>query len=54
METVLIVVRPFGRHARGDAIADAGEIATVLAGEHARSVVSVLVNTHPCSATKET
>lgn len=37
----LVVVRPFGRYARGDVISDSAQIATVLAGEHARYVVRV-------------
>ena len=36
---VLVVINPFGGHAKGDRIADRGEIASILDGEHARDVV---------------
>ena len=45
MSIKLVVVRAFGRHARGDMIEDAAEVARVLAGEHAAQVVRVLANT---------
>jgi hypothetical protein len=41
MDAVLIVVRPFGGHAVGDVIADAGAMRDALKGEHARDVVRV-------------
>jgi hypothetical protein len=41
MDIKLVVVRAFGRHARGDAIDDAREVAEVLQGAHAASVVRV-------------
>jgi hypothetical protein len=44
MDIKLVVVRAFGTHARGDVINDAGEIARVLAGEHAACVVRVLAS----------
>lgn len=38
----LVVVHPFGEYRRGDAIADADEIATVLAGENAHHCRKIL------------
>ena len=35
----LVVISPFGGHEVGEAITDAGEIETVLSGEHAYHVV---------------
>ena len=45
MDIKLGGVRAFGPHARGDVIDDAGEVARVLAGEHAVCVVRVLTST---------
>ncbi len=42
MSIKLVVVRAFGRHARGDVIEDEAEIERVLGSEHARQVVRVL------------
>jgi hypothetical protein len=42
MDMHLIVVRPFGGFARGDAIADAARITDILKSEHARDVVRVV------------
>ena len=53
MTKSLVVVRPFGRHARGDTITDTGEIAAVLQSEHARSVVCVMANEVPASVREE-
>jgi len=44
MSIKLVVVRAFGRHARGDVIDDAGEADQVLRSEHAACVVRVLAN----------
>lgn len=41
MDVHLVVVRAFGPHAKGDVIAEPGEVAAVLAGEHAGCVVRV-------------
>ncbi len=41
MQKLLIVVRPFGRYAKGDAIRDTAEIDRVLCSEHANHLVSV-------------
>jgi hypothetical protein len=43
MTVHLVVVRAFGPYARGDVISDAMQMATVLVGEHADSVVRVTV-----------
>jgi hypothetical protein len=43
MNMHLIVVRPFGGLARGDAISDAARIAEILKSEHARDVVRVVM-----------
>jgi hypothetical protein len=45
MSTTLVVVRPFGGHAKGDAITDAATIAQILAGELAANVVRVFTTT---------
>ena len=42
MNIMLVVVRAFGRHVRGDVIDEPTEIARVLAGENAMQVVRVL------------
>ncbi len=47
MTTTLVVVRPFGTHAKGDAISDAAAIAAILAGEQARNVVRVQAAASP-------
>jgi hypothetical protein len=44
MDIKLVVVRAFGRHARGDVIEDASEVAQVLCSEHSACVVRVLNN----------
>ena len=44
MNSALIVVRPFGIHAVGDVITDAGKARELLAGEHAHDVVRVPYN----------
>jgi len=41
MDFGLIVVRPFGTHAKGDVIGDAGEIDRILRTEQARHVVRI-------------
>lgn len=41
----LIVVRPFADLARGDIVTDTVRITEILSGEHARSVVRVVVLT---------
>jgi hypothetical protein len=41
MTSKLVVLKPFASFKRGDMITDAAEIATVLASEHALSVVRV-------------
>ena len=41
METILVVVRPFGPHAIGDRITDAEAIKSTLASDHAHCVVAV-------------
>jgi hypothetical protein len=41
----LVVVRPFGGFARGDAITDAIRIAAILKSEHATNVVRVIAPT---------
>ncbi len=43
MELHLVVVRAFGRYAKGDMVADPVAVAAVLAGEHAGCVVRVAV-----------
>ena len=47
MNTVLVVVRPFGPHAKGDVITDAATIAAVQAGQNAHCVVRVFSNAAP-------
>ncbi len=42
MTTVLVVVRPFASHAKGDVITDAATITKILAGENAGNVVRVV------------
>lgn len=44
MKSALIVVRPFGAHAIGDVITDAGKAGELLASEHAHDVVRVPYN----------
>ena len=44
MNSALIVVRPFGTHAVGDVITDAGKTTELLAGEHVHDVVRVPYN----------
>ncbi len=44
MEMHLVVVRPFGGLARGDAVTDAARIAEILHSEHARDVVRVVAS----------
>ena len=39
MDLQLVVVRPFGGFARGDAVTDPNRIAEILNGEHATHVV---------------
>lgn len=41
MNITLVVVRPFGAHAKGDVVTDAAAIAQILAGEQAHCVVRV-------------
>ncbi len=41
MNTTLVVVRAFASHAKGDVIADAALIATILASEQTPNVVRV-------------
>lgn len=43
MDVHLVVVRAFGRHAKGDVVASPAEIEAIEAGEHAGSVVRVLM-----------
>lgn len=43
MDLQLVVVRPFEDLARGDIVTDAARINEILNGEHARSVVRVVV-----------
>jgi hypothetical protein len=50
MTPTLVVVRPFGTHAKGDAIADAATVAQILATEHATKVVRVFATPTPASA----
>lgn len=44
MDSVLIVVKPFGTHSVGDVITDAGKARELLAGENAHDVVRVPYN----------
>ena len=46
----LVVVRPFGRHAKGDVIAAAAEVSVVLGSENSGSVVRVA---HPVAELNE-
>jgi hypothetical protein len=41
MSNILVVVRPFAGHAKGDVISDAATVTGILAGENARYVVRV-------------
>jgi hypothetical protein len=41
MSTVLLVVRPFGGHARGDLITSPADIRALLASEHVHNVIRV-------------
>lgn len=41
LETVLVVVTPFGAHRVGDVIGDAGRMREAVAGENAHDVVRV-------------
>jgi hypothetical protein len=50
MTPTLVVVRPFGTHAKGDAIADAATVAQILATEHATKVVRVFSTATPAPA----
>lgn len=50
MDFTLVVVSPFGLHASGDAITDAGRIEAVLGGEHADKVVRVRSTSAPRNA----
>ncbi|HEX3350106.1 MAG TPA: hypothetical protein VHS58_18610 [Acetobacteraceae bacterium] len=47
MNTFLVVVRPFGSHAKGDVITDAATIAATSAGENAAYVVRVIAAPPP-------
>jgi hypothetical protein len=49
MGTILVVVRPFAKHAKGDIIADAATIAQVLASENATRVVRVAAPAAPAA-----
>ncbi len=42
MNVHLVVVQPFGTHAKGDHITDPADIAAILASEYAGHVVRVL------------
>jgi hypothetical protein len=46
MDMHLVVVKPFGDHARGDIVTDATRINEILNNEHARSVVRVVVSSN--------
>ncbi len=50
MNSTLVVVRPFGTHAKGDAVSDAAAIAQILASEHAANVVRVFAAHAPTPA----
>lgn len=41
MEMKLLVVRAFGPHTKGDILSDSGDIAKIIAGQHAGDVVRV-------------
>jgi len=43
MDVQLVVVKPFGNLARGDIVTDTVRITQILNGEHARSVVRVVM-----------
>jgi hypothetical protein len=43
MDMHLVVVKPFGDHARGDIVTDAVRVNQILNSEHARSVVRVVM-----------
>ena len=43
MQVNLVVVKPFGKLARGDIVTDSVRIAQILNSEHAHSVVRVAV-----------
>ena len=47
MNTILVVVRPFGPHAKGDVITDAAAMAATLASENAACVVRVIATPAP-------
>jgi hypothetical protein len=50
MDFTLVVVRPFGPHASGDAITDPKGVAAVLDSEHADKVVRVRADPVPHAA----
>ena len=44
MDSMLVVVKPFGAHSIGDVIADAGKAKELLASENAHDVVRISHN----------
>ncbi len=44
MTSTLVVVRPFGAHAKGDVVSDPAAVAQILAGENAHCVVRVVAS----------
>jgi hypothetical protein len=47
MDSVLVVVRPFGQYKRGDVIDNPTRVTAVLGGEHAYHVVRVAAAQQP-------
>lgn len=47
MDMRLVIVRPFGSHAKGDVITEPGEIAKILAGDNGHDVVGVALPAGP-------
>jgi hypothetical protein len=54
MDSLLVVVRPFGRYVTGEEIKDAADLAAVLAGDHAGDVVRVRVPMTPALVAADT
>jgi hypothetical protein len=42
VETIVVVIRPFGRHGVGEMIRDPDSVREILNGEHAQDVVRVV------------
>lgn len=53
MDFNLVVIRPFGAYARGDAIVKPDDVARVLGSENAENVVRVIPPSVPASSGKK-